>query len=107
MAKMSFEEFLQARKEYNDYLVNKSEPEVMPKKEDRPAEPAEEPKQEEPAAEEAPADKMPANGPAEDYRKELNEIRSQLAIMARALSPSLGDIEPVGIDDVVSKFFNE
>lgn len=107
MAKMSFEEFLQARKEYNDYLENKSEPEVTPKKEDRPALPAEEPKQEEPAAEETPAEELPANGPAEDYRKELNEIRSQLAIMARALSPSLGDIEPVGIDDVVSKFFNE
>ena len=97
---ISFEEFLKAREEYEAFTKGQAQPE-------RPEQPAEEPKQEEPAAEEAPAEELPANGPAEDYRKELNEIRSQLAIMARALSPSLGDIEPVGIDDVVSKFFNE
>lgn len=97
---ISFEEFLKAREEYEAFTKGQAQPE-------KPAQPAEEPKQEEPAAEEAPEDELPANGPAEDYRKELNEIRSQLAIMARALSPSLGDIEPVGIDDVVSKFFNE
>ena len=96
---ISFEEFLKAREEYEAFTKGQAQPEK--------AQPAEEPKQEEPAAEEAPAEELPANGPAEDYRKELNEIRSQLAIMARALSPSLGDIEPVGIDDVVSKFFNE
>lgn len=97
---ISFEEFLKAREEYEAFTKGQAQPE-------KPAQSAEEPKQEEPAAEEVPADELPANGPAEDYRKELNEIRSQLAIMARALSPSLGDIEPVGIDDVVSKFFNE
>lgn len=97
---ISFEEFLKAREEYEAFTKGQAQPEKT-------AQPAEEPKQEEPAAEEAPEDELPANGPAEDYRKELNEIRSQLAIMARALSPSLGDIEPVGIDDVVSKFFNE
>ena len=97
---ISFEEFLKAREEYEAFTKGQAQPE-------QPAPPAEEPKQEEPAAEETPAEELPANGPAEDYRKEFNEIRSQLAIMARALSPSLGDIEPVGIDDVVSKFFNE
>lgn len=97
---ISFEEFLKAREEYEAFTKGQAQPE-------KPAQPVEEPKQEEPAAEETPAEELPANGPAEDYRKELNEIRSQLAIMARALSPSLGDIEPVGIDDVVSKFFNE
>lgn len=97
---ISFEEFLKAREEYEAFTKGQAQPE-------QPAQPAEEPKQEEPAAEETPAEELPANGPAEDYRKELNEIRSQLTIMARALSPSLGDIEPVGIDDVVSKFFNE
>ncbi len=97
---MTFEEFLKAREEYDAFM----------KKQDAPAQPvpaAEEPKQEEPAAEEKTAAELPANGPAEDYRQELNEIRSQLAIMARALSPSLGDVDPVGIDDVVSKFFND
>lgn len=97
---ISFEEFLKAREEYEAFTKGQAQPE-------QPAPPAEEPKPEEPAAEEQPPEIEPANGPAEDYRKELNEIRSQLAIMARALSPSLGDIEPVGIDDVVSKFFNE
>lgn len=102
---ISFEEFLKAREEYEAFTKGQAQPE-------KPAQPAEEPKQEEPkqeepAAEETPADELPSNGPAEDYRKELNEIRSQLAIMARALSPSLGDIEPVGIDDVVSKLLNE
>ena len=97
---ISFEEFLKAREEYEAFTKGQAQPE-------KPAQPAEEPKQEEPAAEEAPAEELSANGPAEDYRKELNEIRSQLAIMARAFSPSLGDIKPVGIDDVVSKFFNE
>lgn len=103
MAKMSFEEFLQARKAYNDYLENKSEPEVTPKKEDRPAQPAEEP-----AAEPEPAPADPAEDPEkEEMKNELQEIRQQLAIMAKALSPSLGDIQPVGVDDVVKKFFSE
>lgn len=99
---MTFEEFLKAKEEYNKFMAGETKPE-------EPAAPVEEPKKEEPApaAAEAPADDLPANGPAEDYRKELNDIRSQLAIMAKALSPSLGDVTPVGIDDVVTKFFNE
>lgn len=101
MEKMSFEEWMQAREEYKDYLKGQSAPETKPeeKREERPAAPASEP---EPAPEAA-----PANGPAEDYRAELNEIREQMKKMAAALSPSLGDVQPVGIEDVVTNFFKQ
>ncbi len=102
MAKMSFEEWLQAKKEYNDYLDGQSAPETKPeeKREERPVTPAAEPEQ---APETAPA----PMGPAEDYRAELNEIREQMKKMAAALSPSLGDVQPVGIEDVVTNFFKQ
>lgn len=102
MAKMSFEEWLQARKEYNDYLKGQSEPEIKPeeKREERPVAPAAEP---EPAPEAAPA----PMGPAEDYRKELNDLREEMRRTLAALSPSLGDVQPVGIEDVVTNFFKQ
>ena len=95
MAKMSFEEFMTAREAYQAYLGEEPEkaPEVKPEPENTP----EPEKQPEPEAQPA--------GP--DYDKQLEEIRQQLAIMAKALSPSLGDIQPVGVDDVVKKFFTE
>lgn len=97
MAKMSFEEFMKAREEYAAYL-NGEQPETAPA-------PAEKP---EPAAEPEPAPADPAEDPEkEEMKNELQEIRQQLAIMAKALSPSLGDIQPVGVDDVVKKFFSE
>ena len=94
MAKMSFEEFLQMQEAYKKYLGEEKNPEPA-------AEVKEEPKKEEPApkAEEA------ADEP--DLKQELEEVRKQLAIMAKALSPSLGDVQPVGIDDVVKKFFTD
>ena len=100
MAKMSFEEYLKAREEYSAYLAGedqapKAEPEKKPETEKKP----EPEKQLEPEKAEEPS------GP--DYEEQLTEIRQQLAIMAKALSPSLGDIQPVGIDDVVKKFFTE
>ena len=88
MAKLTFEEWKE-RKEYEAYL-NAPEDNEQPAPAPAPA----------PAPEENPA-------PAEDYRAELAEIRAQLAVMAKALSPSLGDVQPVGIEDVVSRFFNE
>lgn len=96
MAKMSFEEWLQAKKEYNDYLKGQSEPDIKPeeKREERPAAPAAEP---EPAP----------MGPAEDYRKELNDLREEMRRTLAALSPSLGDVQPVGIEDVVTNFFKQ
>lgn len=94
MAKMSFEEW-KLRKEYDEYLKSQDEP-----SEDLAAEPE---KQAEPAPEAAPA----PMGPAEDYRAELNEIREQMKKMAAALSPSLGDVQPVGIEDVVTNFFKQ
>lgn len=101
MAKMSFEEWLQAKKEYNDYLEGQSAPETKPeeKREERPAAPAEKPEQATEAA--------PANGPAEDYRKELNDLREEMHRTLAALSPSLGDVQPVGIEDVVTNFFKQ
>lgn len=92
MAKMSFEEYLQARADYNDYL--KGQPED-PKPED--------PKPEDPKPEDPkPADPAPEN----DLQKQLDEIKAAMGVMAKALQPSLGDIQPVGIDDVVKKFFD-
>lgn len=90
MAKMSFEEW-KLRKEYDEYLKSQDEPSEAPA--------AEPEKQAEP--EPAPM------GPAEDYRAELNEIREQMKKMAAALSPSLGDVQPVGIEDVVTNFFKQ
>lgn len=92
MAKMSFEEW-KLRKEYEAYL-NEQETEE-PKEKEKPAEPA--------AAEPAAA----PEAPEEDYKSELAEIRKEMAILAKALSPSLGDVQPVGIDDVVKKFFTD
>ena len=96
MAKMSFEEW-KLRKEYDEYLKSLDEPSEAPAAEpEKQAEP-------EPAPEAAPA----PMGPAEDYRAELNEIREQMKKMAAALSPSLGDVQPVGIEDVVTNFFKQ
>lgn len=97
MAKMSFEEYLQARAEYDDYLKgNKGKQEEDPKRED--------PKPEDPK----PEDPKPAEDPApeNDLQKQLDEIKAAMGVMAKALQPSLGDIQPVGIDDVIKKFFD-
>ena len=94
MAKMSFEEYLKAREEYSAYLTGEDQaPKAEPEKKPEPDKQPEPEKAEEPS------------GP--DYEEQLTEIRQQLAIMAKALSPSLGDIQPVGVDDVVKKFFEE
>lgn len=95
MAKMSFEEW-KLRKEYDEYLKSQDEPSEAPAEPEKQAEP-------EAAPEAAPA----PMGPAEDYRAELNEIREQMKKMAAALSPSLGDVQPVGIEDVVTNFFKQ
>lgn len=98
MAKMSFEEYLRARAEYEDYLKgNQEEPAADPKPEEDPK-PAEDPKPEEKPS----ADPAPEN----DLQKQLDEIKAAMGVMAKALQPSLGDIQPVGIDDVVKKFFD-
>ena len=94
MAKMSFEEW-KLRKEYDEYLKSQDEPSEAPAEPEKKKEP-------EPAPE-----ATPDMGPAEDYRAELNEIREQMKKMAAALSPSLGDVQPVGIEDVVSNFFKQ
>ena len=96
MAKMSFEEW-KLRKEYEEYLKSQDEPSEAPE--------AEPEKQAEP--EQAPEAAPAPMGPAEDYRAELNEIREQMKKMAAALSPSLGDVQPVGIEDVVTNFFKQ
>lgn len=94
MAKMSFEEW-KLRKEYEEYLKSQDEPSEAPA--------AEPEKQAEPAPEAAPA----PMGPAEDYRKELNDLREEMRRTLAALSPSLGDVQPVGIEDVVTNFFKQ
>ena len=102
MAKLSFEEYLKAREEYMRYTGE--DPEKVTASSaagsDQTPAPAKQPepeKQPEPAQDQS--------GP--DYDKQLEDIRQQLALMAKALSPSLGDIQPVGVDDVVKKFFTE
>lgn len=98
MAKMSFEEYLQARAEYADYLKTeegeKDEKDLV-KPED--PKPAEDPKKED--GPEVPAEEN-------DVQKQLDAIKAAMGLMAKALQPSLGDIKPVGIDDVVKKFFD-
>ena len=103
MTKLSFEEYLKAREEYMRYIGD--DPEKVTASSaagsDQTPAPA---KQQDPEKDPEPA---PAMGPAEDYRAELNEIREQMKKMAAALSPSLGDVEPVGIEDVVTNFFKQ
>lgn len=94
MAKMSFEEW-KLRREYDEYLKSQDEPSEAPE--------AEPEKKAEPAPEVAPA----PMGPAEDYRKELNDLREEMRRTLAALSPSLGDVQPVGIEDVVTNFFKQ
>ena len=98
MAKMNFEEYLQARAEYNDYLKGNQEEQAEDPK------PAEDPKQ----AKDSKPEETPAEDPApeNDLQKQLDEIKAAMGVMAKALQPSLGDIKPVGIDDVVKKFFD-
>ena len=94
MAKMSFEEYLQARAEYNDYLKGQPEPEDHKPEDPKPEDSKpEDPKPEDPK-------------PEGDLQKQLDEIKAAMGLMAKALQPSLGDIKPVGIDDVVKKFFD-
>ena len=99
MAKLSFEEWLKVREEYEDYLNGNIEASSAAGSDQTPAL-AKQPelvKEPEPVPEQS--------GP--DYDQQLDDIRQQLALMAKALSPSLGDIQPVGVDDVVKKFFTE
>ena len=91
MAKMSFEEYLEARAAYADYL----------KTEEGAKDPVD-PKPEEKGA----ADPEPEKNYGDDVQKQLDEIKAAMGLMAKALQPSLGDIKPVGIDDVVKKFFD-
>ena len=93
MVKMSFEEYLEARAAYADYLKT----EEGAKDEKDPADPK---------PEEKPADPEPEKNSGDDVQKQLDEIKAALGLMAKALQPSLGDIKPVGIDDVVKKFFD-
>ena len=100
MAKMSFEEYLEARAEYNDYLKGQPDPEAKPAEDPKPEKdpkPAEDPK-------EGDGPEVPAE--ENDVQKQLDEIKAAMGLMAKALQPSLGDIKPVGIDDVVKKFFD-
>ena len=101
MEKMSFEEYLEARAAYADYLKAeegaKDEKDLVKPEE----KPASDPKTEEPAA-----DQEPEKNSGSDVQKQLDEIKAAMGLMAKALQPSMGDIKPVGIDDVVKKFFD-
>ena len=102
MAKMSFEEYLEARAAYADYLKTeedaKDEKDPVKKGDPKPAD--------DQKKEETPADPEPEKNSGDDVQKQLDEIKAAMAVMAKALQPSLGDIQPVGIDDVVKKFFD-
>lgn len=102
MAKMSFEEYLEARAAYADYLKTEegAKDEKDPVKTEE--KPAADPKPEEKGA----ADPEPEKNSGDDVQKQLDEIKAAMGLMAKALQPSLGDITPVGIDDVVKKFFD-
>ena len=102
MAKMSFEEYLEARAAYADYLKAeegaKDEKDLVKPEEKGAADP----KPEEKGA----ADPEPEKNYGDDVQKQLDEIKAAMGLMAKALQPSLGDIKPVGVDDVVKKFFD-
>lgn len=102
MAKLSFEEYLKAREEYMRYTGEDPEKVTAPSAAGNDQTPAPA-KQPEPVKEPEPVSEQ--SGP--DYDQQLDDIRQQLKLMAKALSPSLGDIQPVGVDDVVKKFFTE
>ena len=101
MAKMSFEEYLEVRAAYADYL-KAEEGEKDEKDPVKPKEGAADQKPEEKGA----ADPEPERKSGDDVQKQLDEIKAAMGLMAKALQPSLGDITPVGIDDVVKKFFD-
>ena len=96
MAKMSFEEYLEARAAYADYLKTEEG-----KKDEKDPKPEDDQKKEE-----TPADPEPEKNYVDDVQKQLDEIKAAMGVMAKALQPSLGDINPVSIDDVVKKFFD-
>lgn len=104
MAKLNFEEYLKAMEGYRAYLNGEAKelPEI-PSEED--PKPAEDPKQEDGPVGPA-ADPEPEKNYGDDVQKQLDEIKAAMGLMAKALQPSLGDIKPVGIDDVVKKFFD-
>ena len=105
MAKMSFEEYLEARAAYADYLKTeegkKDEKDPVKPKGEKDPKPEDDQKKEE-----TPADPEPEKNYGDDVQKQLDEIKAAMGVMAKALQPSLGDIKPVGIDDVVKKFFD-
>lgn len=107
MAKLNFEEYLKAMEGYRAYLNGEAKelPNIPSEEDPKPAgdpKPAEDPKPEEKGA----ADPEPEKNSGDDVQKQLDEIKASMALMAKALQPSLGDIKPVGIDDVVKKFFD-
>ena len=102
MAKMSFEEYLEARAAYADYLKT----EEGAKDEKDPVKPEDPKPADDKKKEETPADPEPEKNSGDDVQKQLDEIKAAMGLMAKALQPSLGDIKPVGIDDVVKKFFD-
>ena len=102
MAKMSFEEYLEARAAYADYL----KAEEGAKDEKDPVKPEEKTPEDPKPEEKGAADPEPEKNYGDDVQKQLDEIKAAMGLMAKALQPSLGDIEPVGIDDVVKKFFD-
>lgn len=98
MEKLSFEEWTKLKKEYEEYLAGEDKPEGKP--DDKPGgKPDDKPE----GKLDDKSEEKPENT---GFEKELAEIKKQMEIMAKALSPSLGDIKPVGIDDVVTNLFN-
>lgn len=105
MAKLNFEEYLKAMEGYRAYLNGETKelPDIHSEEDPKPEEkPVADPKPEEKGA----ADPEPEKNSGDDVQKQLDEIKAAMGIMAKALQPSLGDIKPVGIDDVVKKFFD-
>lgn len=83
---------------------------------DTPQDPAPEP-EEKPASapEAAPAAGDPEPAPVDPYKEAFEAINKQMAEMAdnitkiskAAFMPSMGDVKPVGIEDVITRFFKE
>lgn len=95
--KMTFEEFLKAKAEYAEYIKTADEP-----AEEKPVEGQ---KSTESKGEEPSVDKKPEQQEKAPENDEIAALREEMRKLREAMSPSLGSVEPVGVEDIVNRFF--
>ena len=54
------------------------------------------------------APQAPGPDPLDDIRAQISELNKTIATMSKSIiSPSLADVKPLGVEDVLTKFFKE